>query len=539
MSESQRELIREIREPNPCWLLLFFLALYALTAAGRIDSGDEETMYRVTSNLVERGEIAVEQETVTLEEMSHRFEGLLPTKGYSFLTNYATPGRGGHTYSKYGLGQSLAVVPLYLVGRVWGSQYAARLCVALFNPLVTALTCWLIFVFARSLGFSGALWLSLAYGLSTMAWAYNHTFYSQPATTFLLLGAAYTAHRYRRQREERWLLLAGVCLGGAILFRMASLIALPAFGLYLLFIGGWKARGVRRLNLFLGPVAGALLLTAGYNLARFGSVFETGYTEVAWTTPFTLGLYGLLFSSGKGFFIYNPVLVLSVVGWIVLCLDPERRAESLLFAWLFLAYLLFHASYDFWTGGWNWGPRFLLPAVPGLVLSIGPLLEDERVRGARTAMALLFVAGLLIQTPALLVDHSRYLISLRERYPADFYDRSIYQPDLSPVIQQWPMTLEVGRLFASGEGRAEIKNILAEKRSTVIGHEEFSNAMSDQLLWQSEFLRLNVPDFWWVHLYLLGILTPAILVIVLLLALLVGISGLSLWRYGLEIKSPG
>jgi hypothetical protein len=201
---------------------------------------------------------------------------------------------------------------------------------------------------------------------------------------------------------------------------------------------------------------------------------------------------------------------------------------------LFLAYLLFHAPYDFWTGGWNWGPRFLLPVVPVLVLSIGPLLEGNRVKGARTLMALLFVAGLLVQVPAILVNHSRHLISLREQFPADFYDRSIYQSTLSPVIRQWPTTLEVGRLFASREGRTEIKSILAEKRNTVIDHEEFGNAVSDQLLWQSEFLRLNVPDFWWVHLCLMGIPTPVILAIVLFLVLLVGVSG-----YGLEIKSPG
>lgn len=515
-------------------LLVFFVSLYFLTANGRICAGDEETMYRVTRNLVERGDIAVQKETVLIGAMS--LKGLIPRRAYTFQTNYASPGVSGRYYSKYGLGQSLISVPFYLLGRALsklipslGPQYLSKLSVAMLNPLVTTATCWLLFVFGRALGFSvtTSLWLSLAYGLSSMAWAYTKTFFSQPSTAFLLLAAAYAAHRFRYEGKVKQLLLAGLCLGLAILFRMAALITLPAFILYLLLPTRKEHGPLRRYAAFLGPVVAVLLISAWYNLIRFGSVLETGYAEVAWITPLPAGLYGLLFSPGKSLFLYNPILFLAIGGLVSFYI--KHRAEALLFGLLILSYLAFHVPYNFWSGGWNWGPRFLLPVVPFLSLSIGPLLEDAKIKGGRTSMALLLILGLLIQTPAILVDHSRYLISLSERYPDDFYDRTIYQPGFSPVLKQWPMALEVGRLFGRREMREEMKAILAERRAAAAGQETWGNAVSDELLWESEFFRLNVPDFWWVHLYLLGVQPGYILILMLpFLALTLGCGALLL-----------
>ncbi len=524
-------------------LLVFFVSLYFLTASGRICHGDEETVYRVTRNLVERGDIAVQKEIIVIHGL--RPEGLIPKQTYTLQTNYASPGVSGRYYSKYGLGQSLISVPFYLLGRALseltpslGPQYLSKLSMTALNPLVTASTCWLLFVFGRALGFSvtTSLWLSLAYGLSSMAWAYIKTFFSQPSTTFLLLAAAYAAHHFRDGGKGKWVLLTGFCLSLAVLFRMAALITLPAFLLYLLLPRRKEHGPLWRYAAFLGPVAAVLLINAWYNLIRFGSVLEMGYAEVAWTTPFLAGLYGLLFSPGKSLFLYNPVLFLAIGG--VVSFYIKHRTEALLFGLLILSYLAFHAPYNFWSGGWNWGPRFLLPVVPFLSLSIGPLLEDAKIKGGRPLAALLLALGLLIQTPAILVDHSRYLISLSERYPDDFYDRTIYQPELSPVLKQWAMALEVGGLFTRREMREEMKVILAERRAAVAGQEAWGNAVSDELLWESEFFRLNVPDFWWAHLYLLGIQPGYILIFVLpLLLLALGSGGLLLRAVYLVVKS--
>ena len=206
------------------------------------------------------------------------------------------------------------------------------------------------------------------------------------------------------------------------------------------------------------------------------------------------------------------------------------RAEALLFASLAALYIAFHAPYNFWTGGWNWGPRFLLPITPPLFIFIGFLLEGERGRLARILLAFLLISGLFVQIPAVLVDHSRYLTALSEKYPEDFYDRTIYQPELSPALRQWPVALEAMGLFARREYRQELKSLLAEKWEEVAGEDPSGNAISAVLLWQSEIFRLNVPDFWWVHLYLLGVPPGQMALSLLPLLALMGGAAVGFWR---------
>ncbi|MGQ9625894.1 MAG: hypothetical protein ACUVV0_03200 [Anaerolineae bacterium] len=515
---------------------VFLSALYILTASGRICPGDEETMYRVTRNLVERGDIAIERELLRVEGQS--WPGLLPCKSYTMPTNYASPGVGGRFYSKYGLGQSLFSIPLYLIGKglthvpgtYLNSQYLSKLCVAMINPLFTAATCTLLLAFCSALGLSPGtgLVLSLGYGFSSMAWAYTKNFFSEPAAAFFLLATAYALYRLRADPPAGfWALWAGAALGLAVLFRTTALMTVPFFAAYLFFAG--PEPKVRRTLLFAGPLVLAVALVLLYNFARFGSVLESGYTEVAWDLPFFAGLYGLLFSPGKGFFLYNPAAFIALGGMISFYV--RHRAEAILFASIAAAYVAFHAPYNFWSGGWNWGPRFLLPITPLLFVSIGFLLEGERARLARILLALLLAFGLFIQIPAILIDHSRYLVALSEKYPEDFYGRTIYQTELSPVLRQWPVALEAMSLFAEREYRQEIKSLLAERWEEVAGEDPLGDTVSDVLLWQNEIFRLNVPDFWWVHLYLLRVPPGQVaLFLVPLLAIMAGAAAWPLWR---------
>jgi hypothetical protein len=507
------------------WLVFgLFAAFYLLTASGRIDPGDEETMYRVTRNLVERGEWAIESETLIQQPLS--LSGTLPSQPYPIQSTSASPGRGGQTYSKYGLGQSLAAIPLYLAGKALAPlfpgpdfQRGAKLLMAFFNPLITAATCALFLSWCLVLGYSRrtSLLLTATYGLSTMAWVYTKNYYAQPATTFCLLAAAYGQSRFRQSAERSSLGLTGACLGLAILFRPDTLIALPAFSLALLVKRSEENRPrhwLRETILFLTPLALALAANAWYNDLRFGSLFGSGYAEASWNNPLLYGLYGLLFSPGKGVFLYNPVILLSPVGLPLL--GRRHRAEALLIAFLTLTYLLFYAPYNFWSGGWNWGPRFLLPLLPFLTLATAPLLEGSPVRGGRAVFALLAALGLIVQLPAILVDHSRYLMMLAEQYPEDFYGRSIHQPELSPVVRQWPVVLDVFRLWSRPETWHEVRSLLASQTDPRAWPGLTLNQASDVVIQQSEFFRLNVPDFWWLHLYLLGWPLPATLAVLLL-----------------------
>lgn len=489
------------------WRLFAFLAgLYILTAAGYLVSGDEETMYRVTRNLAWGQGLAVGQEKLVLSAPDGT--ELMPARPVEIETTSAVPGRAGALYSKYALGQSILALPLFTLGQLldplWPGwpQLGPRLAVAMLNPLMLAATGWLLFHFVLRLGYSArlAVVITLAFGLSTMAWPYVNTFYPQPAKGFFVLLAAFSFERWRVERTRRWLGWLGLALAAAVLMRVTALVLLPGLGVMLwLETRSWA----ERLGL-AWPVGAPLGLAVGlslfYNWLRFGSPFDSGYYEVAWTIPVILGLYGLLFSSGKSIFLYAPLLLL-VVGTLPLFFKQHRSLAGLVSLW-WVSYLALYAPYNFWTGGFNWGPRFLLPLIPVSLLPCATILHSRRVRGAAPLFIGLFIIGFVIQLPAVVVDHARYLIQQQATGEARFYDRTVYQAGSSPVLWQGRMLSEVFSTFSRPEPRAMIAQTLRQMSLPDAG--SAPNRYSAQRALQADFLRLNVPAIWWLYLPLWG-----------------------------------
>jgi hypothetical protein len=495
--------------------LAFFgllLVSLVLSASGHIVVGDEETMLRVTQNLLTGRGLVVSQEILAVP--SQKYPIFLPAHLETIPTTSAVAGRNGQTYSKYGIGQSLVVIPLYLLGallaQVTGTLPVvdgARQAVAMLNPLALAGCSWLMVRFGRVLGYrtSTARWIALAAIFTSMAWPYVKTFYGQPSVALLMLAVVYAAYRWRCEPRRRWTWVLALAYGVAILFRATEVIILPALSLYL----AWAIPADRRWEglVPLGvAVAAALGLDIVYNWLRFGSLLSTGYTEVAWTTPPLLGLYGLLFSPGKGVLIYTPMLILGLGAWIVFA--QQRRAEAWLIAGLWLSYLVLYAPYDFWTGGFNWGPRFLLPVVPLSFLPLGTWLEAEKSRLTWALFEVFFVIGLAIQTPAILVDHSRYLYQqFAETDEPQAYTETIQHIDRSPVTQQWRVALELLRAYTQS------KTWQTAARS--LQGMDAPGVPNGRALLQAEFLRRNSPDVWWLHGRLLDPSRPAPFVVVL------------------------
>jgi hypothetical protein len=484
-------------------LFLAWLAFYVLTASGRITPGDEETMFQVTEGLTTRGKLDVNRDTVAVDPLAGRHD-LLPHQptqlSNTIETTSGVPGVGGQLYSKYGMGQSLIALPFWLMGCLLncvvpglGMAYAGRLTASFLNAVATAISGWLVADAGLALGYRlrTALGLSAAYGLTTMAFPFAKTWYSEPSVTALLLLAFTAQIRARSASGGREAWLAGAAIAGAILFRITSMIWLPALALGALSPG--TGHTCRRAIALLAPAVLAVGLTGAYNALRFGSPLVFGYPEAQWDNPLVAGLVGLLGSPGKGLFLYNPVLLLGLGGLVLwLSAGSGRRAEGvtvLVMTALTLAYI---APYRFWTGGWNWGPRFLLPLVPLLLLPAGALLEAATTPLVRASWLGLCSLGFVVNLPAVLVDHSRYLISASEQDPDGFYDRSIWDFHHSPVVWQWPMVGDVSRMWSTQ------RVILAQ------GAQRYPN---DGLgvVQREEYLRWNAPDFWQVHWLLLGL----------------------------------
>lgn len=142
----------------------------------------------------------------------------------------------------------------------------------------------------------------------------------------------------------------------------------------------------------------AIGLVGGYNWARFGDPLDSGYDpDEVFSTPFWEGGGGLLFSLHKGLFWFNPVLLLSVWGGVNFW--KCHRREALLVLGALLVHLALFGAWWNWWGGESWGPRFLAPTLPLLILLVLPSLAGG---GMRWIVGVIVVLSVMAQAIAFL-----------------------------------------------------------------------------------------------------------------------------------------
>ncbi|MGI8588978.1 MAG: ArnT family glycosyltransferase [Chloroflexia bacterium] len=393
-------------------LLLFTLA--------RFNTGDAEGMYQVTAGLA---------------------EDAMPWQ------------HKNHEWIKFGVGQPLATLPLYWLGRAWAGVTSAnvdqltRFCVALFNAAVIPATALVLFLGARRrFGPGVALAVSGSFLLATPAIAYSRLAFAEPSSGLLILVAFLLVFSNSLTGgRDRWLRVfaAGVCLGLAVLVKPANAIYLPVPALLLAWRLAKRPVSVRRLVSGMGVfglgVLPGLLLTLGYNALRYGSPFVFGYEGEGFTTPLPVGLYGLLFSPGKGLIWYAPPVLLTPFALVACLRRGVLRAEAAAISAQAVIVLVFHALWSSWEGNIAWGPRLILPLVPLLLLPLGALADEVWARRAWWALG---VAGLLTAIPGALVDQF-YYFDINGVYGAGTAAEAnmLFTPSWSPIIAEWRFLL--------------------------------------------------------------------------------------------------
>ena len=396
---------------------LFLFAIYLLSYRGGFHSVDEVSTFAVTESLVKFGALNTDQiawtQWVTTQAEAQGFFG-----------------RDGHVYSKKGLAISLAQAPLYWLALILPGLGMLQT-VSLLNALLTAGTAVLIYAILHALGFSPrtSLLTALFYGLGTIAWVYAKYLFSGTLAGFLLTLTTYWLLTHRPQYSPWRLALPGFSAGLTVLARANNLLLLALFGLYLLYRlittrSPSQALNLRRLILQLLPfilgaaAAGGILLW--YNGQRSGNPLQTGYDLTIFSPNILLGLYKLLFSPLRGLFIYSPLLLLAIPGWLKL-----RKTQTGL-AWLCLGLvgmtvLLFSA----WSSGegLSWGSRFLVPVIPFLVLPLAPLIEafPAYPRWIKFVILLLAAASIGIQVLGVAINPWVHLNNLQTQFGGEFF----------------------------------------------------------------------------------------------------------------------
>ena len=153
------------------------------------------------------------------------------------------------------------------------------------------------------------------------------------------------------------------------------------------------------------------LAWGGYNWIRFGSPLQSGYLRdqaVGWGGSPLAGAAGLLFSSYASLFLYCPIVLLSAAG--LAALWRRNRAAKRSVAAIFLAFFALYASVGNWMGGRAYGPRYLVPFLPALVLPLAWWRPASRA--SRIGAAVIIALSVAVQLPGVLVDYAKVRVSL-------------------------------------------------------------------------------------------------------------------------------
>lgn len=485
-------------------IFVFFFSLYALTMQGIPTGGDAWGMFLATRSLTDDGDAF----------LGHHSNVVL------------VPGLNGNPVSKFGVGQSVAETPAYMLA-VRLSKYNDSVhhetflffITAFTSPLLCAAVCVYLYLTCLRLGYGAgvSLGVTIIAGVCTLLWPHSKWLFSEPLQALALIGAFHSLLLVRQ--GEGGLLgapAAGFFLGLLAAAKLVlALAAVPACIYFIACLASKKsARPLADFLLFSLALAFWAMIILGYNYLRFGDFFETGYMALqdretlhGFSVPLLTGLHGLLLSSGKGLFFYAPALLVSMA--TLPSFARKHPGEGWLIIFICAPALVVFAKWNQWHGDYTWGPRFLVPLVPLLALPVAEALSLARRRGRKlvaAAVVVIAAVSLLVQALGVAVNYNEYLLIMKTQAPYDlFYDpdnpgridlrddlvNPHYVPEFSPLAGHWWLAKHMARHRRLGPDE------LRDKMQADFPWKALAPYAAPQL---NAPLRAVAPDFWWSYL---------------------------------------
>ena len=379
-------------------------------------------------------------------------ESLVTQHAFTVPAGLGIPGAGGRIYSSWYPLLSILAVPFVYVALLASRvshlpfHYVAAIMVLPISAASAAATAGCVALISMRMGASwrGAWIAAVSFAFSTIALVYARAFFADPLLAFITAIALYLT----LGRSGKEILFASGCAALAVLAKPTGVIVGPVLAAYLV------TKRVRpRFSLL--PAAGTALgfgVYVAYNTLRFGHPMTFGQP---WSFRFAFipsGIAGLLVSPGWGLIWYCPPVVLAVWGFRK-ALRLHFVVEALAVAAIFGGFLLVHSIWHDWAAGWAWGPRYLLPTIPGLCALTG-LLEGKW----RKALVLLAAAGFLVNAPSMFSFYERYLSELTARGIAT-NEEIAWSVGRAPLLHAWPAALRE----VQDATKSDVRTIFAER----------------------------------------------------------------------------
>jgi hypothetical protein len=407
--------------------LLF--CVYLLTASLTFISDDELYIFDATESLARRGNV-LRSETADL----------------------AWPGD-----SEVEPVMPLLTAPVYWLANTFSGIGNAQ-ATLLFNAMITALTAACVYLYVRQLEFEIAVATlsGLMFGLGTIVWPYTKTFFRETLHMATLFATAYCLLRWRDAFTEKssstlvWVMLTIIAALLAFFTKESALYALPVLALIfvpsLSFLQRNRAEWIR-IGLALLGLAGLVL--AGlwlFNTFFYSNRFEVWRRLEQMAGNLSLaqaGILGFVFSPGKSIFLFSPPILLALAAPFS---DKQRRWDAswplILSGVSILVYALVRGS--LWWGGTNWGPRYLMPMTPFLIVAAAPAVKyclAPKSWLPKIGLAVLFGLGVVIQIGAVTIRLGDYYNAISQVQPAAPWTIGLWDPYYSALLTNWRLIL--------------------------------------------------------------------------------------------------
>lgn len=429
-------------------LFLATLSLYLLTFKG-IDAGDNLLHYDVAKTFVRTGHFCLPARQYDLNQQG-------------WLKMFVAAGSDGYLYSTLPPGLALLSVPFAGVGVVASHldppsaqleldkpvgqrslealrQVPSVAVTTMVNPVVCALlmTVFAKFVFLLSGSLQRALTVTGLLATTTILWPYATTYWTQPLVALCLFGALYQAHKWTLNPRDSILGVAGLLAGLSCLARYEMLLLAPWMTLPIMAacVPSWR-RVFRSMGLFLFFFSLPPLVQAWWNLQRYGSLLNTGSAhQRLWAASLhgdlPVALAANLFSLNRSLLVFSPPLVLFFfsIGRFV----RQRRWLGVSVLGVSVTALLIYSKFIFWTATGSWGPRYLVPLTPFLLLPVA--LWPTHTRWRRALLWNLFGLGLAVQLVGVVVPYQHRAIA--EYFPGgDGVKSFFWRTEIVPHLQR-------------------------------------------------------------------------------------------------------
>ena len=329
--------------------------------------------------------------------------------------------RHGPAYSNKAPGSSMLAIPGYLVLDAWHGivggepSLAEVIWMSRFTTgmVPSLLFLWLLWGFLeRFTPAIGARRATLVgFGVGSMFFLYSVLFISHPLAA-VCAGASWIVAVDALDDPARWrrLGLTGLLAGAALLVDYQAVFATVPVAIWVLvrLIRWPRAAAARGLAIAIGGAAVPVAILLWYHRVAFGGAFLTGYEAsetfshhhqqgfLGMDTLRWKAFVGSFVKPDNGMLILWPMALLALPGWVLMARDRRLREHAAVTLAVAVIYVLFISSINFWRGGWQVGPRYVMAMLPFLLPPIAvALAAAERAWWLRGGAIALCLVGLV------------------------------------------------------------------------------------------------------------------------------------------------